>query len=231
VLAPPIELLARGRFNRVPVLIGTNRDEGRIFPGLAFDLLQGAPLTEDAYATLLGKLTADTPALAHVLPRVYTSARHGSPNLAVGALMTDAQFTCPSLLQSRMTAAYTPTYVYEFQDPTVAPLFPDPFMPWGAYHGAEVGMVLHPAAAYAAAPARTRALSDRMIAYWARFAATGNPNGTAPEAVYWPSANRHGLPVQRLDIGAIDTDKQGAVYHEHRCQVWDFAFALRENLF
>jgi para-nitrobenzyl esterase len=44
--------VASGRFNRVPIINGTNHDEARLFA--AFSELQGAPVTEANYQAMIG---------------------------------------------------------------------------------------------------------------------------------------------------------------------------------
>ncbi len=51
------------------------------------------------------------------------------------------------------------------------------------HHGAEVPYVFGVAPRWGFS-AEDRRLSDEMIGYWTRFAATGNPNGSG--AVPWP---------------------------------------------
>ncbi len=41
LLARPLELLTTGRFNRVPLIIGTNENEGTIFLPLAVAIIPG----------------------------------------------------------------------------------------------------------------------------------------------------------------------------------------------
>ncbi len=49
---PPAQALASGRYDHVPLLQGTNHDEGRLFAGLRFDA-SGAPLTAAHYPAVI----------------------------------------------------------------------------------------------------------------------------------------------------------------------------------
>ena len=63
--------------------------------------------------------------------------------------------------------------------------------------------------------AEETALSDTMIGYWSRFAATGNPNGGgAPE---WPPAKAGSDPYLTLDTTITAADGVRTA----QCDFWD----------
>lgn len=187
---------ASGQFNRVPVISGGNHDEDRLVVALAFGY-QGQGLMDADYpavtADYLGPawlgLPVTDPFVQFIVNVAYPLSNYPVPPgvqsapLALGASLTDSEFACPERNSVRLLAQYVPTYAYEFNDEN-APLYPLPpaNFPLGAYHSAEIQYLFNllgpDLVHYIAAPftADQQQLSDTMIAYWAQFAASGDPN-------------------------------------------------------
>lgn len=229
--AAPKDLVKKGKFNRVPMMVGSTKDEGRLFIALAYDLNRGAPLTESEYQALVAGVAGST-SLASVITLDYASKRLGSPNLAASALMTDAMFACGTQMSARSLSAHVPTYAYEFQEDQVPPLVADPFMDWGAYHASELPFLFQSRIATTppspdpndvASPAQW-VLSNRMAQYWGRFASTGNPNGGGQQN--WPRFNSVTMATQQLAASRLSTNYLGGIYSKHQCLLWDAATTL-----
>ena len=177
----PDQAIATGRFNKVPVLTGTNHDEERFM--VNGTLLQGVPLaTEADYRAQLAAnfcppgvtscSTAD-----QVAARYSASAHDGSYPLALSATLTDSVFAKPALDTDQQLARQVPTYSYEFADEQAPGLVGSPdLLPQGAYHTSELGY-LFDVTWNTPRDADQDRLSEQMIAYWSRFIRTGNPNG------------------------------------------------------
>jgi para-nitrobenzyl esterase len=161
----PGALLDAGRLARVPVLVGTNGDEGALFAAIA-GLQQ---LTREAYVAELARLF---PGMAMRVLAQYAPRTFGSPLKAFDALLTDDVFACPTRHAARQLAALGPVFRYLFSRGT-------------AIHGAEVPYVFGTMKSPSDAD---RALSTAMMAYWARFAHTGDPGGAWP--AYAASSDR-----------------------------------------
>lgn len=218
----PDQALASGRFHRVPVLLGTNNDEMRMFVGLS---LAAFPIsTEDDYrARLVDAFGADAPAVE----AQYPASRHPTPALAWAALLTDRSFTCTTLAAGRAIAVHAPglpLYGYEFSDPdapVLAGLPANPGFPYGAAHGFEMPFLFSSLPTERPLTDTQRALSDQMVDYWTSFARTGNPNTSG--APHWPLLRTSPpLPrsVQSLAPGPGGihaVDAQSA----HHCSFWD----------
>jgi len=152
---------------RVPLLIGSNADEYRMY-------LPTDPATRGAAEahTLAG--LAHGGDAARLLQRLSNDAATRADLLA-----SAPEFHCPAVaLAGDTRTAGLDAWVYRF----------DRVRPgrhgFGAYHGAEIPYVFGTSDAWLPADAADRALSDTMMRYWVNFARTGNPNG--PGVPAWP---------------------------------------------
>ena len=128
------DAFATGRFNRVPLLHGTNRDEGTF---LVLAVLGSLRLTPETYAlALANRYGADAPAVA----AAYPAANYPTPTNALAATITDSVFACPAIEADRQARRYTPVHAYEFNDRDAPPMLPAD-IPLGAYHAAELQYV------------------------------------------------------------------------------------------
>jgi para-nitrobenzyl esterase len=128
---------ASGRFNRVPVINGSNRDEFRLFVGLFQEA--GEPTTAADYPSLIEAVLHVSPAVVTSITARYPLSSYPSPTLALGAVGTDATFACPALTADRSLSKYTPTYAYEFNDQNAPERYLPPLgFPYGAAHESEV---------------------------------------------------------------------------------------------
>ncbi|MGW7102176.1 carboxylesterase/lipase family protein [Streptomyces sp. NPDC054838] len=218
----PDRALASGRFQRVPVLQGTNQDEMRMFVGLT---LAAFPIrSETDYRARL--VDAFGPA-APAVEAQYPAAGHPTPALAWAAVLTDRSLTCTTLAAGRAIAAHAPglpLYGYEFSDPdapVLTGLPANPGFPYGAAHGFEMPFLFSSFPTERPLTDAQRALSDRMVDYWTRFAHTGDPN--TPDAPPWPalgSSSSRARSVQSLASGpgGIHPVDAGSAHH---CPFWD----------
>lgn len=99
----PAQALASGRFHRVPVILGTNHDEMRMFVGLT---LAAFPIrTESDYrARLVDAFGLAAPAVE----AQYPAAHHPTPALAWATVLTDRSLACTTLAAGRAIAADAP---------------------------------------------------------------------------------------------------------------------------
>jgi para-nitrobenzyl esterase len=163
-------LFTQGRHNQVPMIVGTNRDEGTMFA--AFMPIPDRKAFEAA-------VTADFGPRGEVVAVLYPSSNPAELRQQVNRYLTDTWFLRASrnmlLGQSKAGA---PAYQYHFTrtNPTNPAL--------GAHHAAELGYVFHNLEGDAYDD-HDEQLADSMIGYWVQFATTGDPNreGLAP----WPA--------------------------------------------
>jgi para-nitrobenzyl esterase len=217
--AAPATAFATGRYNRVPLLQGTNLDEGRFFVGLLYDGF-GHPITAAQYPLIIqASFGASAPA---VLAR-YPLSAYASPDLAYARVLTDSAFSCPAL-QADNLAARSGVYAYEFSDPNPPDDLPITFtFPLGAAHSTELQYVFQRIPYLDTVPPFTPAqlgLSGQIISYWSRFAATGNPNAGRQGGPYWPRYRTARPEIQELVPGATAPEQAARFAAAHQCAFW-----------
>jgi para-nitrobenzyl esterase len=214
----PRTLFETGAFSRVPIVIGSNRDEGwtwvnRSFPSEQFTQEQ----YESAVETEFG---AEAPAIL----ATYPSATYGSPKNALSVLVNDAEYACGAERLSRLIErTNTPVYLYQFEHA------PDGVVPGRAPHGLDISFVFGTDVGFPILPSSTYVLDATdlklfrsMARYWRQFAETGNPNDDDVN-VHWPAfvssdeEGRNGARYLILDRPV----KPGKHLREPHCAFWE----------
>jgi para-nitrobenzyl esterase len=157
----PRALFAAGKLAKVPYLLGSNTDEGKLF------VLTTAVADAAAYTAALESRFGDS---AAAVQAQYPASRFGgSHHDALARAVGDSGLGCGTDATARAAAAAgLEVYVYNFNVPwSLAPLL------LGAAHGAEISHVF--GAPYMPTDDDAR-VSDAMNTYWAQFARTGDPN-------------------------------------------------------
>jgi para-nitrobenzyl esterase len=224
----PAQAVADGDIAHVPVLIGTNRDEGRLFAK------RFAHARRRAYVRIIrAEFGLRATEVLTRYPWTRFPARYRTA-YALGTVWTDSGFVygiggCGEQRLAEEFAARSPTWFYEFDDraaPAVNRKLPGyllgaghttelPFM-WPSYNGSSN--------LYAKLTPSQHELSRWMLRYWGAFVRTGDPAvaGQAP----WPgygNSRRLMLLLPGSASHAIPTARFSA---EHACRFWD---ALRDE--
>lgn len=212
----PVRAIADGTAARVPVLIGTNRDEFTLFVAMRY-LQHDDRYTPEQYPGLL----ADTfgPDAGQVAARYPVDGFGADPQvsvpLAYAATVTDGEFACIADRMAARLAGGAPVYAYEFNDraaPAPEPLRTLPF-PVGASHSLELRYLFDVGGAPPLSPAQ-QTLSDQMIDYWAAFVASGAPS--ASDAPQWPQFGDGSFLSLQPDGNRVTRDYA----REHQCAFW-----------
>jgi para-nitrobenzyl esterase len=215
VLPQPVKTaLASGRFSHVPVIIGTNRDEWRLFVGMA-RLRGGPPVTAADYQAMIASTLGVPAAAAAAVAAEYPLSAYSSPSVALGAVGTDAIFACPALTAEDSLARYTPTYAFEFNDEDAPQRYLAPAgFPYGAAHESELQYLFDLSNTPNPGPltAAQQRLAQAMRRDWANLAKSGRPGAA------WPRFTAAGALTQSLvpPVPQVETDYAG----EHRCGFW-----------
>lgn len=212
----PMATFADGDAARVPIAIGTTRDEFTLF--MALEHLRGRELLPAGYPDVLAETFGPN---ADAVAQRYPLDRYGgSAPLAYSAAVTDGVFACVDERIGADLARLGPVYAYEFNDrqaPAPEPFATLPF-PVGASHSLELQYLFDVGNAPELDPAQ-QALSDQMIDYWSEFVRTGAPHRAgSPE---WPALGEGPVPRQRLSLAPGDIRVFDDFAQIHQCPFWD----------
>ena len=187
-------IFAAGEQADVPVLIGSNADEGTAF--LEFF----KPVFGEGAAGFNGYLQAALPEAVGQTAEAYPANDDQEAEQAWADLFADVLFTYPMRVWARgMENVASDAYLYWF---TWWPPLENKEQ-LRAFHAAEIGYVFGDLELFGAKPTdEDRALSDLMASIWVQFAKTGNPNG--PGLPEWPAYTRANEAYMELgkDTGA-----------------------------
>ena len=219
---PPAAAVAGGQFTRVPLLMGTNHDEGRTFTqGFAsYTEQQYVQLVDQAYGPQAPAILRHYPWSAYPAP--YTAS------YAIGAIWTDSGFVngiggCPTQNLAARFASQTPTFFYQFDDRHAPALNQDlPGYQWGAGHAMELAY-LWPSfgngySLYDLLTPAQLELSHQMITWWGAFTRLGVPE--VPGQPSWPAYTSRQLMSLRPG-GQSQTIPAAAFAAEHQCGFWN----------
>lgn len=200
-----VNVFARGEQLDVPVIAGTNTDEGTIFQGM---LLFNTP---EAYRAAMQQRFGE---YADTILKLYPATDSGSLFAVKNQLITDTWFV-QNTRNMLVGMAKVPSKAWQYHFSRRAPQAPM----LGAFHGLEIGYAfgnLDPDAA-----AEDQALSNAMTGYWVQFAKSGDPNveGLPAWPAYDPETDRH------LELG--DEIKTGANYRKEAVATLNAIWAAR----
>eukprot|EP00048_Salpingoeca_helianthica_P015215 m.225655 g.225655 ORF g.225655 m.225655 type:complete len:563 (+) comp16753_c0_seq1:46-1734(+) len=212
VVAQTVDGLDRDLAPPIPVLIGSNTDEGVTF---VYDGVPYLPmfLYEDAVRIIFGNH-------AQTIIDYYSQFHFVDGRAALSQVFTDYWFRCPS--QKFITAAEkhgVKGYFYRYNHVLSAgAIFPKFGLPEACQtkvcHAAELPITFH----HTKVPelnitltAFENQLSDEIVDYWVSFARTGTPTG----AVEWPALD---LATRRNIVFANQTTVEDSTV---LCSLWD----------
>ncbi len=204
----PYTLVKEGAFNKVPLLIGTNKDEGTLFllllMQLKMDQTKYASLVNQLYKGDAAKVLARYPATSYKATSMLTA-----PALAFADMITDMAFVCQTRLTARAAAAAgVSVYQYHFTVTQKKALLA--FL--GSTHTAELPFVFN---SDSKLTSDEDALSKKMMGYWTSFAAAGDPNTTGQVA--WPKFDA--ATHRYLELSQTTSAKAGL--KKAACAFWD----------
>jgi len=191
--ARPLELVRQGRFHRVPVLLGTNEQEGNLF---AFQGSKAASMSDVkcALTAVFANATA-----AETLIDVYNAVEKADNRGIVAQVITDFGYACVAReLGKGFTDNGMDTWVYAFN--RRAKCADNAAVP-GAFHSSEIPFVFDNVAEVGEAvspgcksPTQDVALGHRVSELWANFA-----KNLKAEAAWAPFGIKEN--TLRIDIG------------------------------
>ena len=239
----PATALISGQFNHVPIIEGTNRNEGTLFTALAFDLnpevgpltTAGYPLAVLAIADALVQLSAaqlnggvTTPLnatqqqkaqqIAQEILNQYPLGRFGNnPGTALSAVLTDSLFSCTKNISDQLFSLSVPTFGYEFNDTNAPMLFLPPVsFPYGASHTDELQFLFTINGGPSRLSSNEQILATTMKSYWSNFAQNADPNSFSTPT--WARFNALTDNDQSL-VAPVPTFEIN-IAQTHNCNFW-----------
>ncbi|MBN1662119.1 MAG: carboxylesterase/lipase family protein [Deltaproteobacteria bacterium] len=177
----PLEAIRNGFAKDIDLIIGTNRDEAKLYTAL---MPSGQKLDEEgllkAVLKILARYGQDANAASKMIG-AYRTAREGKlptdPQNILDAVTTDSRFRIPALLLAEAQSRHQSrvfSYLFTYQSPALGGRV-------GACHGLEVPFLFGSLGekerlVFPKRSAETDILSNNMVDAWTSFARTGNPS-------------------------------------------------------
>ena len=196
----PLNVMAAGAHNRVPLAVGSNANEGVAFAQSGLYLCsQYRSDLKTMFGTNAGRVEAEYP------------CSFWQPRKAWIDVVTDFLFTCTARHAARAAAPTSTVFRYFFTHAADHGLEAT----LGAFHSAELAYVFRTFAARGYTPsAAEQTLSNNIEDYWGSLAATGSP---AVGALGWPVYAQPSEQVLQLDTTlSTSTDVRPG-----KCDFWD----------
>ena len=218
----PRTLYRRGQFSRIPVVIGTNRDEGWTFVDRSFP----AGLDAQRYQSVVrNEFAMDADAVLAAYPlSAFPTAKD-----ALVQLTGDVDFVCDARRIARvMDHDGARVFVYSFDYPV------NTVTPGRAFHGLESNLLFGnnfgaPSNHVLTTP--DLVVYDAMSVFWRRFMETGDPNARGVP-VQWPPYRpghfEEPVDASRSDRHFVFGDRLGVANYlrDSHCNFWE-PFFLR----
>jgi para-nitrobenzyl esterase len=221
-----------GKFNRVPIMNGSVKDEGA-FTASINELFFG-PLSAEQYADIITKFF-NGPAgpgggppnykagTAEAVLAKYPASAYPNPSLAWVAVGTDSN-VCRHPFLNNNVSKFVPLYAYEFADRQAPWYFPPLSFAHGAAHTIDIPFLFPdwhggPLGIAHKLPAPEQALARQLVAAWTSFMYTGNPNRTGDKP--WPRYDAASATYFSQNIPASTPMAAAAFLSAHQCAFWD----------
>ena len=209
----PTAALEAGHFHHVPLIIGANRDEGRLFVALHYNVV-GNPLTDVQWASAVDEYFGSV--VGAKVQREYPLADFPDAGAALGQAVGDAVLACPAVDSAAILQKDVPVYEYEYDQVPNPFVLPTPGIDLGAFHSSELPYVfdgpVESSGPFTFTPAQQQ-LARTVGGAWARFATTGSPSGGG---LTWPRLTTPAGSYLSLDTPvAVKTAMK-----RHLCHFW-----------
>ena len=195
------DAFSRGAGNRVPLLLGSNRDEM-----VTFNAAIMVP-DRDTFERLVAGVVG--PVIGESVVELYPEVDYPVAKDAYNTLSSDLAFNCSAEAFARAASGgASDVFLYHFEQELEGPLGAQ-----GVLHGQEIGFVFGTLSRVAAYRANDNdaVLSSAMLGAWASFAHTGVPSIDAPS---WPAYDRDTPAFMNLNTPRVVEDR----YRNGRCE-------------
>jgi carboxylesterase type B len=214
----PINAFIAGNFTRVPIMLGTNADEGVMFVYQGFK----QPTSDVAYVTAVALAFRESS--FEVLEEYPVSFWINDSRPALSKVVTDYLFGCSTRRVALATSSWgVPTYLYYFDHALSFPAAYGPhyqFCRFAACHGSELPMLFHTAIEMGFNYTQPEdVMSKAMMHWWSNFAKskTGNPNFGNNVNMTWLPFTSQALNNARIATPVSPQKNLEKAY----CDFWD----------
>jgi para-nitrobenzyl esterase len=184
----PETLYNAGKQMNVPVLIGSNKDDGTLFGGI----VQKNNTTVSQYKPIIQGAVGE--AAANEVVGMFPMTTNAQVGPTVSNLLTQMDFASCARYICDSTRAKTTSKAFLYQFTRVPPTQAGALL--GCCHSAEIQYVFGNLPSSEGYGPKDTQISNAMMGYWTRFAKTGDPNGGGSTA--WPT---YSSKEQNLEIG------------------------------
>jgi para-nitrobenzyl esterase len=217
----PFTLLEQGKWSKVPVLAGTNTDEGTMFvyPDYPGNTFNDATYKQFIYNALNSHQS--NPWNTSFMNQVYqqyppSGSNNSDTNKATAsALIADYSFVCGTRHFLRLIGPTTTEkqYLYHFDHTPCSPV-PN----WGVYHSSEIDFVYDTPSGCAVkfSPA-DETFAKQLGTWWSNMATSGNPNTPKTSTQNWPTYDATG----DQDLYLNNQFKVETGRRKSYCDFWD----------
>ena len=245
LLDTPLASIERGDWARVPLVVGTNKDEGSIFISQLYSILPGQlhdPLVASDLPLILYHVFGNDSGVVDAVLAAYPIAAYPTVNNLTEVLMRDWFFACPSRrlaaaasasasaaasVQSAAAAAIGPAtvavWLYEFS--YIGDWVEDRSL--GVYHSSELEFVFDnawPPLVHSFSAGDQR-MSDTFGAYWANLVVHSDVNVGERTAMTWERWTAADKKSARLDV-PVQAER---ALHAQVCDFWDTLSQARRH--
>lgn len=216
LLMQPMAAAALGKYRKVPMILGTNTEEGRLF----VYLIAKINLTRTEYETALAIIH---PNHFEEIEKFYkTKPDQVDYRDDLSQVITDYLFTCANRNTTRNVAKRNAgaSYMYVFDHATIARggWGKDSFCEGHVCHGAELGYIFQNQIFGEPTPDEAT-LGESMLMYWTNFAYTLDPNvGLRSPSLTWPAYSANKTSTMHFVTPKNDLFND---YKEEYCNFWD----------
>jgi len=188
----PLSLIKAGKWAKVPLLLGTNNDEGSMFVPMLILVVPGVslPLNDQTFDTLVAHFFNNNQSIVDQINQHYPTYNYKSVDDKAAKLLRDYFFQSEARrIAALVSSQGIPVYLYHFT--YKGDWIEDPFL--GVYHSSELEYVFAnawPPLVHHFWPKDTY-ISNAFGTYWSNMIHVGNPNGHSLDDALpdWPAYN------------------------------------------
>jgi para-nitrobenzyl esterase len=200
-------LYATGQHPDIPVMMGTNKDEG------SYLIIPLKVKTVEEYNQILRLMSRGSEDHYNELVEMFPAKSDDEVKSALNRLVTIATFHTAHRRAARLLSSHNKSKVYLYHFTRVAPI--PRLKPLGAFHGMEIFYAFGNLGETLPFEETDYKLSETMMSYWTNFAKTGDPNGG--NLPYWPAYSEE--KDQHMELG--EEIKPGTGLYERECDLLD----------